>query len=593
MHGRYSLFKTISSSTLFKHLVKYLKPELLYIFFAAIAMVLVAASEAGIPMLLKPLVDKGFRSADAKSYHWFIPLIVIFLALVRGISQYGANYLLSYATNNILFSLRYDMFKRLLFLPVSYFQQESASSLINVIVFEVNQVLVIFSGILITLVRDSMTVFFLLFWLFYIDWKLTLIIVLILPVISLIVKKVNKRLRNLNREFQSRTNALSYLVSEIIRGYKVVKIHNGEVYELERFRFIADHLRSYAMKMTVTGGLSQPITQLMASVAFAIVLVIAMVQSANDQSTVGDFISYVTAMLLIISPIKHLLDINQPLLRGTAAAEMIFNLMNAPIEEDMGQIACSDISGRIEFKNVYFSYPFSSRLAISGVSLVAFPGEMVALVGPSGSGKSTMVNLLAGFFHADRGEILVDGVLIQEYRLSEFRHQLSFVSQDIVLFNASLADNIVYGEVYDADRLQHVLRAAFLEEMVNALPDGLDTIIGDNGTVLSGGQRQRLAIARAIYKNAPILILDEATSSLDAESERHIQKALKTLMEGKTTIVVAHRLTTIEKADQIFVFDGGSIVESGKHANLIDSGGLYAKLYASLKVNQITNTIHI
>ncbi|WP_107311394.1 lipid A export permease/ATP-binding protein MsbA [Burkholderia metallica] len=563
-----------------RRLWPYLKPLLWVMVAGVLAMAVVAATEAGIPALLKPLLDRGFGAKGDVSAKLYVPIAVVGLALVRAAAQYASNYLLQYVSNRILLDLRIQMFDRMIHTGVSFFQRETASTVINAVVFEVNQVLNVLLGVLITLVRDSLTVVFLLGYLFYLNWRLTLIVAVLLPCIGWLVGKINRRLRRLNREHQMLTNQLAYVVEETVGGYKVVKIHNGEQYEISRFNELSRRLRGYSMRMIVSGGLAQPLTQFLASIALAVVLTIAVVQSSHDQTTVGGFVAFVTAMLLIISPLKHLMDVNQPLQRGMTAAELIFGLIDEPCEPEGGGKPLERATGRIKFRDVSFVYGASAgKPTLDHVSFDVAPGEMVALAGPSGSGKTTLVNLLPRFFDPTSGEILIDGVALPEYRLRDLRNQIAMVSQDVVLFNDTIASNVAYGQTPDRERVTAALRAANLLSTVEMMPDGLDTLVGDNGMRLSGGQRQRLAIARAIYKDAPILILDEATSALDSESERHVQAALETLMKGRTTLVIAHRLSTIERADRILVMDGGRIVESGNHAELLESGGLYAHLH--------------
>jgi subfamily B ATP-binding cassette protein MsbA len=571
--------KPIANTAVFKRLQMYLRPHLFMLIAAGLTMGLVAASEAGIPWLLKPLVDRGFGRDSVSTSKWMIPVAVVVLAFVRGVAQYASGYLLNRVSTHVLQELRREMFEKMLHARVAFFQRETASTIINAIVFEVNQILNTLSGVMVTIVRDSMTVFFLLGLLFYRNWRLTLIIAVILPIIAWLVSKINRRLRRLNREFQTQTNQLSYIVEETVGGYKVVKVHNGEQYEMRRFDQMARALRGYAMRMAVAGGLSQPITQFIASIALAIVLAIAMIQSAHDQTTVGGFVSFVTAMLLIISPLKHLTDVNQPLQKGMTAAELIFGLIDEPPETSGGDVPLERAKGRVRFDRVSFSYGNVTRPTLDNVSFHAEPGEMIALAGPSGSGKTTLVNLLPRFFDVSGGTILIDDVPVQDYRLADLRKQIAFVSQDVVLFNDTIAANVAYGQEIDLVRVKAALQAANLTSAVEGLPEGLDTKVGDNGMRLSGGQRQRLAIARAIYKDAPILILDEATSALDSESERHVQEALEVLMRGRTTLVIAHRLSTIERADRILVMDAGQIIEEGSHAELLKRGGLYSTLH--------------
>ncbi len=558
----------------------YLKAHRWIMLLAIIAMAIVAASEAGIPALLKPLLDKGFGAKEqASRMKWLVPLAVIGLALVRGAAQYASNYLLSWVSNRVLLDLRLHMFQRMLHASAFFFQRETASTIINAVVFEVNQVLNILTGVLITLVRDSLAVLFLLAYLFYLNWQLTLIVAVILPIIGWLVGKINVRLRRLNREHQKLTNELSYIVEETVGGYKVVKVHHGEPYEMKRFAAMSTRLRGYAMRMTVSGALAQPLTQFLASIALAIVLAIAVLQSTTDQTTIGGFVAFVTAMLLIISPLKHLIDINQPLQRGVTAAELIFGLIDEPAEPAGGGRALLRAQGKVEFQQVCFSYGQANAPTLRNLSFTVAPGEVCAFVGQSGSGKTTLINLLPRFFDPSAGQILIDDVPLTDYRLTDVRSQLAFVSQEVVLFNDSIAANVAYGQTIDRVRVQHALAAAHLTELIAELPDGMDTAIGGNGMRLSGGQRQRLAIARAIYKDAPILILDEATSALDAESERHVQAALEVLMRGRTTLVIAHRLATIERANRILVLEAGQIVEQGRHAELLQQNGRYAQLY--------------
>ena len=569
-------------------LIQYLKPHTKTIIGSVLAMALVAAAETSIPALMKPLLDRGF-TGELDGRLWLVPIFLVGLAFIRGGAQFLSNYLLSRVINAVLLKLREQMFQTLLHAKTEFYQKSSASSLINAVVFEVNNVLSIMGTMLISLVRDSLTVLGLLGYLIYLNWKLTLVVLIIFPIIAYIMSLINRRLRGLNREQQAMTSELAYIVEEAVSGHKIVKVHGGEAYEMGRFTDKADRLRRFALKTAVVGGLNQPMTQLVASMALSVVLVIALLQSSTEGTTVGGFAAFITAMLLIISPIKHLADINQPLQRGLTAAEMIFGLMDQPIEEDdsrkVGVKRIEKAKGAIAFQDVSFSYQQDANRqdALKHVSLSIQAGEVVAFVGPSGGGKSTLVNLLPRFFRPTSGAIELDGVNLEELSLFDLRRQIAFVSQDVILFNDSIAANVAYGSDavsgIDRGRVIEALEAANLSNLMSELPQGIDTLIGDNGNRLSGGQRQRLAIARAIYKDAPILILDEATSALDSESERQVQEALDRLMAGRTTLVIAHRLSTIEHASRIVVLEHGQVVENGSHAELIEKGGLYSNLH--------------
>jgi subfamily B ATP-binding cassette protein MsbA len=434
--------------------------------------------------------------------------------------------------------------------------------------------------VLTSLIRDTLTTIGLLGYLFWLNPALTLITLVLIPLIAVVVRYTGKRLRRLTSHFLNINAELTQVVEETMRAQQVIKIFGGQQYERTRFERRADKLRSYSMRMASTFAATVPITQIMTACAVSVVIVIALVQASQGQTTVGSFASFITAMLMLLTPLKHLAEVNGPLQRGMAAAEAVFDLIDARPERTTGKALPARAAGKLEFVDVGFTYPGQAQAALSGINLTIRPGETVAFVGMSGGGKSTLVNLVPNFYTVSAGEIRLDGEPIEGIALSSLRAQIAMVSQNVVLFDDTVAANIAYGDAApDRTRIEAAARAAHLGDVIAGLPQGFDTVIGDNGSKLSGGQRQRLAIARAIYKNAPILILDEATSALDTESERAVQAALDELMQGRTTLVIAHRLSTIERADRIVVLVGGHIVETGTHAELLETNGVYANLY--------------
>ncbi|MCX4164953.1 MULTISPECIES: lipid A export permease/ATP-binding protein MsbA [Paraburkholderia] len=557
----------------------YLRPVAGIFALGLIFTALVSATEAAVPLFMKTMLNDGFAPDAPSSAWWRISLVFVALAVVRAIAQFASGYLTGYASNTILVQIRKDMFERVVSAKASFFQRETASSVINAVVYEVNQLLSIFTSVLFSSVQNLLTAIGYLAGLFYLNWRLTLIIAAVFPCIGWLAAQVNRRLRRLGREQQTMTSGLSYIVEEVVSGYKVVKIHGGEQYEVDRFMAMNRRLKGYAIRMIVSSGLAQSTTQLLASTAIGIVIAISLFQSLHGQGSAGSFVAYITATLLAINPLKQLMSVNQTLQRGMSAAELIFKLIDEPPEQVPGRRHLDQTSGEVEFQNVSFGYADAERAALDRISFSVKPGQMIAFVGPSGGGKTTLVNLLPRFFDPTGGTILLDGVPYVDYDVHDLRSQMAMVSQDVILFNDSIAANVAYGQTPDRERVEAALRAANLWSTVADMPLGIDTLVGDNGARLSGGQRQRLSIARAIYKDAPILILDEATSALDSESEHHVQVALDTLMKGRTVFVIAHRLSTIERADRILVLEHGRLTEEGSHAELLEKNGLYAQLH--------------
>ena len=540
-----------------------------------VAMVGTAVTEPALALSLKLLIDKGFVNKVEFSL-WLVPLILLAIFMGRGVFSFATAYLNNWIMSRVLNDIRRLVFERLLRLPVARFHDESPGRIINTVIAEVRQVVDMINSVFIAYVRDTLVIIGLLCTLLYLNWRLTLIALVVMPVTALIVSTTAKRMRRLSRDNQRVTGEMTQVVEEAARGHQVIRVFAGERYERKRFEQRSEALRGFSQRMTIASAAVMPITQTTTAMAVALVIVIAISTGMSQ----ADFVAFITAMLMLLNPLKSLVGVNGPLQRGMASAEIVFAMIDAPIELDTGAKALGRAQGHVRFEHVSFRYHKEGAATLDDISLEVLPGQTVALVGTSGGGKSTLVNLVTRFYSPESGCITLDGVPYEELTLASLRAQLAMVSQNVVLFDDTLAANIAYGVAsVDRPRLEAAIKAAHLDSVVAALPEGVDTLIGENGSRLSGGQRQRVAIARALYKDAPILILDEATSALDNESERAVQAALDTLMAGRTTLVIAHRLTTVERADRIVVLDNGQIVESGRHHELLAQNGIYAKLY--------------
>jgi len=569
----------MSMSATFRRILSLLFPYKSRLLLVLVAMSITAATEPAVAAMMKLLLDKGFSEARTFSL-WLVPLFVVGIFVIRGLSTFTTTYLMSAISGRLISTLRQQMFRRLLDVPLDFYRDNSTGKIINAMMLEVNQVLDLIRSVMIVVIRDSLTVIGLLGYLFWLNWKLTLVIIVLGPVIAFVVRITAQRLKRLIIKNQTLNAELTQTIEETTRAQQVIKIFGGQQYESRRFEQRSERLRGFMLRVASTSATTEPITQFINSLSVSVIIMIALAQAGDGNMTVGGFASFITAMLMTLTPLKHLAAVNGPLQRGLAAGSTVFGIIDSAPERETGVVLHERASGKLDFENVSFRYPNQKQAALSDISLNIAPGETIALVGLSGGGKTTLVSLVPEFFAPTGGRILLDGQPTSDIALNSLRAQMAMVSQHVVLFDDTIAANIAYGDPKpDRQKIEEAASAAHLAEVITQLPEAYETLIGDNGMRLSGGQRQRLAIARAIYKNAPILILDEATSALDTESERAVQLALDTLMKNRTTLVIAHRLSTIEHANRIVVLQEGRITEIGSHAQLLAANGVYAHLY--------------
>ena len=566
----------------FKRLWPTIKPFKAGLVVSGIALVLNALADSGLIYLLKPLLDDGFGKAN-NSFLKIMAFVVVGMIILRGITNFISNYCLAWVSGKVVMTMRRRLFKHLMFMPVSFFDRNSTGKLLSRITYDSEMIASSSSGSLITIVREGAYIISLLAVMFYTSWELTLVLFVIGPIIAVLITIVSKIFRKLSKNLQDSMGELTATTEQMLKGHKVVLSFGGQHVEEERFNKVSNNMRRKGMKMVTADSISDPVVQIIASLALAAVLFLATTPLiAEDNLSAGSFTVVFSSMLAMMRPLKSLTNVNSQFQRGMAACQTLFAILDLEPEKDNGTYQAEPAKGALEFKNVSFAYQGKEELALNNISFSVPAGKTVALVGRSGSGKSTIANLVTRFYDIEQGEILLDGVNIQDYRLSNLRENCAVVSQQVHLFNDTIANNIAYAaqDKYSREEIIAAAKAAYALEFIEKLPQGFDTVIGENGASLSGGQRQRLAIARALLRNSPVLILDEATSALDTESERAIQSALDELKKDRTVIVIAHRLSTIENADEILVIDHGEIRERGKHKALLEQNGAYKQLHS-------------
>lgn len=562
-------------------LLRYASHYWLMFTFGAIAMLIFAITDTGFAFLIKTLTDSFAGTENSNNIDQikdYLPLVVIFIFLIRGLSGFFSTYNIAWIGRQVIKSLRAEIYNKFLYLPTIFLDRKSNAELLSRVTFNIEQVAESASNIITILIRDTLTIIVLSIYMIYLSPTLATVIFMAAPIIALLVWALSKLFRRYSERIQDSMGDVTHAIKETLQNHRIIKIFNGQSYENKKFSVINESNRKHNTKLLSTKAIGDALTIFIASLGVAGVVFVATTDEVKNNMSVGDFSGFITAMVLLMTPLKRLTNVNAMIQKGIAAASSIFILIDENNEQDTGLQEAGILKGSIDFKDIVFSYDQEYGPTLNNINLNIQSGETVAIVGKSGSGKTTLVNLLPRFYDISKGTITIDDTNIENYSLASLRKNISVVTQEVTLFNDSIINNISYGD-HSSEDIDKAVSAAHLEEFIAKLPNGLETIVGDQGILLSGGQRQRIAIARALLKNTPILILDEATSSLDTESEKYIQEALENLMKNRTTLVIAHRLSTIEKADRICVLSEGQIVETGTHNELIENNSEYALLH--------------